>query len=34
MDKEAYMENLYDYIQRLEEDIKADQALYEERLSV
>ena len=23
MDKEAYMENLYDYIQRLEEDIKA-----------
>ena len=34
MDKEAYMENLYDYIQRLDEEIKADQALYEERLSV
>ena len=34
MDKEAYMDNLYDYIQRLDEDIKADQALYEERLSV
>ncbi len=34
MDKEAYMDNLYDYIRRLDEDIKADQALYEERLSV
>lgn len=34
MDKEAYMDNLYDYIQRLDEEIKADQALYEERLSV
>ena len=34
MDKEDYMDNLYDYIQRLDADIKADQALYEERLSV
>ena len=34
MDKDAYMENLYDYIQRLDQDLKADQALYEERLSV
>lgn len=34
MDKEAYMDNLYDYIRRLDEEIKADQALYEERLSV
>ncbi|MDE7271603.1 MAG: hypothetical protein K2N95_00890 [Lachnospiraceae bacterium] len=34
MDKETYMDNLYDYIQRLDADIKADQALYEERLSV
>lgn len=34
MDKEAYMDNLYDYIQRIDEDIKTDQALYEERLSV
>ncbi len=34
MDREAYMDNLYDYIRRLDEDIKADQALYEERLSV
>ncbi len=34
MDKNAYMENLYDYINRLEEDIKTDKALYEERLTV
>ena len=34
MDREAYMDNLYDYIRRLDEDIKADQALYGERLSV
>ena len=34
MDKEAYTDNLYNYIQRLDNDIKADQALYEERLSV
>ena len=34
MNQEAYMDNLYDYIQRLDEDTKADQALYEERLSV
>lgn len=34
MDQEAYMENLYAYIERLDEDIKTDKALYEERLSV
>ena len=34
MSQEAYMENLYSYIDRLDEDIKADKALYEERLSV
>lgn len=34
MDKEAYMDNLYDYIQRIDEEKKADQPLYEERLSV
>lgn len=34
MDQEAYMENLYAYIERLDEDIKADEALYQERLSV
>lgn len=28
------MENLYAYIERLDEDIKADKALYQERLSV
>ena len=33
MDKEAYMDNLYDYIRRLDEEIKDDQTLYEERLS-
>ena len=34
MDQEAYMENLYSYIQHLDEDIKAEQALYQERLAV
>ncbi len=34
MDKQAYIDNLYDYIQRLDENIKINQALYEERLSV
>lgn len=34
MDQNAYMENLYDYIAHLDEGIKADEALYEERLSV
>ena len=28
------MENLYAYIERLDEDIKTDKALYEERLSI
>ena len=34
MDKNAYMENLYEYISHLDENIKADGALYEERLNV
>jgi hypothetical protein len=34
MDKQAYMDNLYDYIERLEADIKTDQDLYEKRLSI
>jgi hypothetical protein len=34
MDKEAYMENLYSYIDRIEEDIKTDKTLYEERLAI
>ena len=34
MDKNAYMENLYKYISHLDENIKADGALYEERLNV
>lgn len=34
MNQEEYMENLYSYINRLDKDIKADKALYEERLSV
>ena len=28
MDKNAYMENLYVYIDRIEEDSKADKAVY------
>lgn len=34
MDQETYMENLYSYIQHLDDTIKADKALYEERLAV
>lgn len=34
MDKQAYMDNLYDYIERLEADIKTDKDLYEQRLSI
>jgi hypothetical protein len=34
MDKDAYMENLYSYIERLDEDIKTDKALYDERLAI
>lgn len=34
MDQEAYMENLYSYIRHLDDTIKADKALYEERLAV
>jgi hypothetical protein len=34
MDKQAYMDNLYDYIERLEADIKTDQDLYDKRLSI
>jgi hypothetical protein len=34
MDKDSYMENLYDYINRLDPDIKAAQPVYENRLLV
>lgn len=34
MDKNAYMENLYDYIARLEPEIKAVERVYEERLAL
>lgn len=34
MDKNDYFQNLHDYIEHLDEDIKADKALYEQRLSV
>ena len=32
MDKNAYMENLYAYIDRIEGDSKADKAVYEDPL--
>lgn len=32
MDAESYFKNLYDYIERLDPDIKADEELYQERL--
>ena len=34
MDQNAYMESLYAYIARLEPGIKADETIYEKRLSV
>ncbi len=34
MDQDAYFQNLHDYITGLDEDIKADGGLYEERLAV
>lgn len=34
MDKKQYFKNLYDYIENLEADIKAEEQLYEERLSI
>lgn len=33
MDAEGYFKNLKEYIDNIEEDLKADIALYEERLS-
>ena len=34
MDVEGYFANLHDYIERIEEDIKTPDELYEERLAV
>jgi len=34
MDQKEYFKNLHGYIANLDEDIKADKHLYEERLSV
>ena len=34
MDQDAYFQNLHDYIAGLDEDIKADGELYEDRLAV
>ena len=34
MDKNAYMENLYAYIDRIDAESKADKAVYEDRLAV
>lgn len=34
MDQNAYMESLYSYIARLESGIRADETIYEKRLSV
>ena len=34
MDQEAYMENLYDYIAHIEEDIKTPDGKYNNRLEV
>lgn len=33
MDKDVYFENLHTYIRNLEENLKVDETLYEERLS-
>ena len=34
MDQKAYFENLHTYIKNLDEELKVDEPLYEERLSV
>ena len=34
MDKAAYFQNMYDYINNLDESIKTNQPLYEKRLMV
>lgn len=34
MDKDAYFKNLYDYIDGLDEDIRAAGGVYEERLQI
>lgn len=34
MDQKEYFDNLYDYINRLDEDIKASDELYENRLQI
>lgn len=33
MDQNEYFENLYEYVANLDEDIKADSRLYEDRLT-
>lgn len=34
MDEEEYFANLYDYMERLDEDLKIDNGEYERRLSI
>jgi len=34
MDQAAYFQNMYDYIDNLDEESKVDQPLYEKRLTV
>lgn len=34
MDQNAYFQNLHDYIENLDEDIKASKEIYEERLKI
>lgn len=34
MDKNAYFQNLQDYIEHLDDEIKASESLYERRLSI
>ncbi len=34
MDEEEYFENLYDYMERLDEDLKVNNEEYERRLSI
>lgn len=34
MDQNAYFENMYEYIQNLDEDIKTSEEIYEKRLAI
>lgn len=34
MDKDAYFKNLYEYIENLDQEIKTEESVYQERLQI